>query len=339
MAVKQLGAATYQVSDVYVQGTGAVVGPKEGAGPLGQHFDRVWPDEGLTYSSYEKAEQAILWEAYDEALKKAQVSWEDIDVVLGGDLLDQIITTNFSGRQHSRPLAGLFSACATFTESLAMGAMLLAGGGPRIVMTSAASHHLTAERQFRFPVELGYQRTPTAAWTATAAGAVVLGINPTPIQIEALTFGRVVDIGGTDPNDMGSAMAPAAYDTIAQFLKDTGHTVQDFDAIYTGDLGHFGITMLRHYAEQHGLAFGDELNDCGRSLYDAATQDTHNGGSGPGCSASVFAGPLARHLMSGEMRRLLLVATGALFSPTTYQQGETIPCIAHAVALASRGEG
>lgn len=335
--IERMGTATYRPSDVYILGTGAVVGPKEGQGPLGSHFDRVWKDEGLSYSCFEKAEQAILGEAYEEALKKAGRGWDDVDLVVGGDLLDQIITTNFSGRTHGRPLAGLFSACATFTEALGVGSLLVAGGGPRTVVASAASHHATAERQFRFPLELGYQRTPTAAWTATAAGAVVLAAEPGPLRVDAVTFGRVVDIGGRDANDMGSAMAPAAFDTIRQHLQDTGQTADDFDAIMTGDLGHFGIKMLKAYADSKGMVLGDELDDCGRILYDAQTQDTHNGGSGPGCSAGVFAGPLAHRLVSGEISRLLLVATGALFSPTTSQQGETIPCIAHAVAV-SRGE-
>ncbi|WP_243239462.1 stage V sporulation protein AD [Sulfobacillus harzensis] len=340
MAVDKIGQATYAVQGVYIQGTGSVVGPKEGQGPLGQQFDRVWKDERAGQATFEKAEQALLIESYDEALKKAQKRWEDIELVVGGDLLDQIITTNFSARQHGRPTLGLFSACATFTEALAVGALLIGGNGPKTVLASAASHHQTAERQFRFPVELGYQRTPTTAWTATAAGAVVLSEDVGPLAIEAVTVGRVVDIGGKDPNDMGSAMAPAAFDTISQHLQDTGQEPGDFDKIYTGDLGHFGIKMLIEYAAQKGLQFGDELDDCGRSLYNQATQDTHNGGSGPGCSASVFAGPLARRLVRGDWDRILLVATGALFSPTTYQQGETIPCVAHAVAIkAVRGAG
>ncbi len=339
MALEKVGLATYRTSGVFVLGTGAVVGPKEGHGPLGPHFDRVWEDERQGHKSFEQAEQALLAEAYDVALQKALARWSDIELVLGGDLLDQIVSTNFNARQHGRPLAGLFSACATFTEGLGLGALLIAGGGMNTVMVSASSHHQTAERQFRFPLELGYQRTPTAAWTSTAAGAVVLGSKSGPLAVEAVTLGRVVDIGAQDPNDMGSAMAPAAFDTIQQHLKDTGQKPGDFTKIFTGDLGHFGIRMLTAYAESKGLRFGSELDDCGRSLYDAESQDTHNGGSGPGCSASVFAGPLARRLASGEWERLLLVATGALFSPTTSQQGESIPSIAHAVSIrARRGE-
>ena len=340
MAVLRLGPASFQVAGVYIQGTAAVVGPKEGEGPLGKEFDRVWAQESGQSGSFEKAEQVLLTQAYEEALRKSGLSWSEIDLVLGGDLLDQTISTNFAARQHERPLAGLFSACATFTEALGMGALLVADGGVGKALVSASSHHATAERQFRFPLELGYQRPPTAAWTATAAGAAVLGPEPRSIAVRGVTFGRVVDMGGKDPNDMGSAMAPAAFDTIQRHLRETRTHTEDYDLIATGDLGHFGIQVLQTYSRAHGLVFGPELDDCGRSLYDQKRQDTHNGGSGPGCSASVFAGPIARQLAKGRLKRVLLVATGALFSPTTYQQGESIPCIAHAVQLeAVPGEG
>ncbi len=333
MATTRLGPACFQVDGVFISGTAAVVGPKEGQGPLGQEFDRVWSDEMGQTDTFEKAEQALLAQAYEEVLRKSGCAWDDIDLVLGGDLLDQTISTNFAGRQHGRPLAGLFSACATFTEALGLGALLVGEGATKRVLVSASSHHATAERQFRFPLELGYQRPPTAAWTATAAGAAVLASDSGPIEVKAVTLGRVMDMGGKDPNDMGSAMAPAAFDTIQRHLRETHMRVEDFDLIATGDLGHFGMDVLQSYARDHGLTFGLELDDCGRSLYDAASQDTHNGGSGPGCSASVFAGPIARRLAKHGFRRVLLVATGALYSPTTYQQGESIPCIAHAVQL------
>lgn len=330
--------ATYTFSNVYLESSGSVVGPKEGKGPLGSLFDVVWEDERSSCNSFEKAELALLQQSYGVALHKAKREWHEIDFVVGGDLLDQIITTNFAARQHQRPLIGLFSACASFSEAMGIGAVLLSGHGTERVMVSASSHHSTAERQFRFPLELGYQRTPTAAWTATAAGCAILSRKPSPIKVEAATFGRVIDLGGQDANDMGSAMAPAAFDTIKQHMADMDREPASYDAIYTGDLGHFGLEMLRRYAEPTALHFGDELDDCGRSLYDASTQDTHNGGSGPGCSASVFAGPLVTRLMDRQWERLLLVATGALFSPTTFQQGETIPCIAHAVALSREEE-
>lgn len=314
----------------------AVVGPKEGAGPLHDHFDRIWEDEGRDYPSYEKAEQALLAEAEEVALTKAGLTWSDIDVVIGGDLLDQLISTNFDARHHQRPVLGVFSACASFTEALATAALMMQSQvGPHQAVVSAVSHHLSAERQFRFPLELGYQRAPTASWTATAAGVAILRTDPSPLQIEAVTLGRVVDWGAKDPNDMASAMAPAAVDTIRRHLQAQNESVDDYDAIVTGDLGDFGVTLARHLAEtEYNITLTDKLDDCGRMLYDRNRQDVHNGGSGPGCSASVFSSYWFDQLRSAAATRLLLVATGALFSPKSYQQGETIPAIAHAVAVA-----
>ncbi|MCY0863488.1 MAG: stage V sporulation protein AD [Sulfobacillus sp.] len=329
--ITRLGDSTYEVDKVYVNATAAVVGPKEGAGPFHGQFDRVWEDEMNGQSNFEQAERALLENAYQIILEKSHLAWSDIDLVVGGDLLDQLISTDFAGRTHQRPLLGLFAACAVFTEGIGLAALLVAGSGPRRTLVSAVSHHFAAERQFRYPVELGYQRTPTAAWTSTAAGAALITDRPAPIKVHRITFGRVMDYGGKDPNDMASAMTPAALDTIRRHLTATGQQPDDFDAIFTGDLGDFGLTLLREYGQQQGVTFGPELNDCGRSLYDLEAQDVHNGGSGPGCSASVFAGPLAGRLRRGEWQNLLLVSTGALFSPTTYQQGESIPCIAHAV--------
>ncbi len=338
MSVAKIGAASYRLKNVGIKGTAAVVGPKEGQGPLGAYFDKVWVSETNHETSFERAERALLEEALNLAVKKANCSWDDVDLVLGGDLLDQIVSTNFVARQHERPLLGLFAACAVFTEALGLGALLIAGQGPKRVAVGAVSHHMAAERQFRFPIELGYQRTPTAAWTATAAGAAILGVaQHEDLLVDTVTFGRVIDYGSKDPNDMGSAMAPAALDSIERHLAATGDRIEDYDGIFTGDLGVFGIDLLQELGSAAGLRFGDRLNDCGKSLYYLKEQDVHNGASGPGCSAGVFSGYLYQRLKKGDWQRLLLVATGALFSPTTYQQGETIPCIAHAVTVSSPG--
>lgn len=332
MSVVAIGSS-YRIENVSLKSAAATVGPKEGQGPLGADFDQVFQDHSLGQTSSELAERQLLMVSQIKALEKAGLSWDDVSMSLGGDLLDQIVSTNFAAREHKRPLVGLFSACAVFSEGLGVGSLLLAGGGPNTVLVSASSHHLSAERQFRFPVELGYQRTPTAAWTATAAGSAVLMRGTGPIRVESVTLGRVIDFGTKDPNDMGTAMAPAAFDTLSRHLRDTHQSPRDYDAIYTGDLGQHGLLMLREYAKTQGLALGEELHDAGRELYHLDKQDVHNGGSGPGCSASVFCGPLFRRLERGEWHRLLLIATGALFSPTTYQQGESIPCIAHAIAI------
>lgn len=338
MGIKQLAAGSYGIDGVYIQGAAAVAGPKEGRGPLGPYFDRVWASENPRGGSFEQAERELLRESQETVLQKTGMTWADIDLAVGGDLLDEIISTNFAAREHARPLAGLFSACAVFAEALAAGAAMVGGGGPRTVLVSAVSHNKAAERQYRYPIELGYQRTPTAAWTATAAGSVVLADRPAPLAIEAATFGRVIDFGLKDPNDLGSAMAPAAVDTIGRHLDALGCSVSDYDAIFTGDLGQLGVQLAVALLERGGRPPGNRLDDCGRSLYHLDSQDVHNGGSGPGCSASVFSGYLVGSLMSGRFRRLLLVATGALFSPTTYQQGESIPAIAHAVSVVHRGE-
>lgn len=341
MGVTQIALGCYRVTEVAVAETAAIVGPKEGKGPLGSYFDEIWPADDHKGKSFEEAERALVEDAMTLALKKAKTSWDEVDLVVGGDLLDQIVSTNFAARRHQRPLLGIFSACAVFTQGLGLAALLLGRQGPRSVLVSAVSHHMAAERQFRFPIELGYQRTPTAAWTATAAGSVVLvaGTDPHRVGIDVITIGRVVDYGSKNPNDMGSAMAPAALDTIKRHFEATGTTVQDYDAVYTGDLGVMGTKLLTLMGEQQGINFDERLQDCGKSLYHLEKQDVHNGGSGPGCSAAVFAGYLNQRLQTGEWRRLLLVATGALFSPTTYQQGESIPCIAHAVSLVYREQG
>ncbi len=334
MSAQRFGDATYQVDGVFLGQTAAVVGPKEGRGPLAPWFDRVWEDEGNRYPSYEKAEQALLKEAEAMALDKSNMTWADVDLVLGGDLMDQLITTNFDARDHHRPILGIFSACASFTEGLAIASLLVGQGGPGSALVTAASHHFSAERQFRFPLELGYQRTPTASWTATAAGAATVRSQASDLRIDSLTIGRVLDWGATDPNDMASAMAPAAVDTITRHLKALGETEDDYDAIFTGDLGRFGLALAKHLASsEYQVSLDQKLHDCGEMLYDIEQQDVHNGGSGPGCSASVFSGYLAGQLRSGKLRRILLVATGALFSPKSAQQGESIPAIAHAVAV------
>ncbi len=340
MSVCRHSRSTYSFDNVLITSQAAVVGPMEGEGPLGAYFDRIWPSDLNNHDSSEQAEEALLAEAQNLAVSKAGVEWSGIDLVMGGDLLDQLVSTNFAARAHQTPLLGLFSACAVFTESLGLGALAIAGGGPKNVLAAAGSHHLSAERQFRYPLELGYQKAPTASWTSTAAGACLLtegkASKGDDLILESVTFGQVMDWGSKNPNDMATAMAPAAFDTIKRHCEDMERDISYYDQVYTGDLGMLGIELLDATARQVGLMWSPQLNDCGKSLYDIERQDVHNGGSGPGCSASVFSGFLCRQLKSGEFHRLLLVSTGALFSPTSYQQGESIPAIAHAVAISRR---
>lgn len=327
--VSRKARGSYGVQGAYVAGYGSVVGKLEGAGPLGAAFGEVWNDDLAGQTSWEEAERELWLAAIHQATKRADWDPTDPDLVLGGDLLDQLYSTNFSAREHHIPLAGLFSACASFTQAVGLASLLVAAGGPEKVLAGAASHHLAAERQFRFPVELGYQRAPTASWTATAAGVLAIGGARGPIAVRGVTLGRVVDRGSKNPMDLGTAMAPAAHDTLERHLSAFNRSLSDYDRVVTGDLGVVGSSIL---GELMGAPDGFEQihDDCGRSLYHAS-QDTHNGGSGAGCAAAVFSGPVIQRMLAGDFRRVLLVATGALFSPTSYQQGESIPGIAHAV--------
>jgi stage V sporulation protein AD len=328
--IEAVGRSSFAVRGAYVHGSGTVVGPKESAGPLRGRFDRQWQDGTADAISFEAAERELVLTAVATAREKAGWAAEQVDLCLGGDLLNQLYSTNFAARQHQIPLLGLFSACATFAEAVGLGAMLVASGGPRRVVAVTASHHLAAERQFRYPVELGYQRGPTASWTATAAGALLVGREPRSVAVRGMTVGRVVDLGRKDPMDMGTAMAPAAYDTIRRHLAAFGRKPQDYDRILTGDLGRVGSPVLVDLLEPEAPGFDAVHDDCGRLMY-ADDQDVHNGGSGAGLVGAVFCAWALPALEAGDWQRVLLVATGALFSPTSYQQGESIPCVAHAV--------
>jgi stage V sporulation protein AD len=313
------------------------VGPREGAGPLSGWFDVIKPDRLLGQKSWERAESLMVEEAVTLALAKAGIDRSELDFFLAGDLLNQIIAAGFAARTIDVPFLGLYGACSTITEALALGAILVDGGYASHVCVSSSSHHDTAERQYRFPTEFGAQRPPTAQWTATAAGAVILGPpGKGRLRITHATIGRVIDPGLRNPFDMGSAMAPAAADTIARHFADTGRGPEAYDLIVTGDLAAVGHPLAAELLEEKGIDVDGRFVDCGEMIYDE-TQDAHAGGSGCGCSASVFAGYLARNLVEGKFKRILFAGTGALHSPTTCQQGETIPCISHAVVVERSG--
>ena len=311
----------------------SVVGPKEGAGPMGDTFDFVVGDALLGQSSYERAEQMIFQDACRMALKKANIAPSKTQAFLGGDLLNQIMAASLSARELKIPFLGLFGACSTMAESLLIGSILVDGGYCSPVVCAAGSHFCTAERQFRFPLEYASQRTPTAQWTVTGAGAVVLGQGEALAKVTSATIGRVVDLGVTDANNMGAAMAPAAASTIARHLSDTGTAPQDYDVIVTGDLGSVGSGLMREILLQYDVAMPEEKHmDCGVLMFDSA-QDVHAGGSGCGCSATLLCSYILPRIHRGEWRRVLFLATGALMSTTTSQQGESIPGVAHALLL------
>lgn len=332
-ATKKVGQQTIAFANPpVIMGAASIVGPKEGQGPLGGNFDVVMEDTLNGEQSWEKAERKMLKEACQLAVKKAGVHAENIDFMMAGDLLNQIISANFTARDLGIPFIGLYGACSTMVEGMFIGSMLIDGGFADHVLAAASSHYDTAERQYRYPTEMGVQRPLTAQWTVTGAGAVVLGTGGTGPRVTHATVGKVVDLGIKDGNDMGSAMAPAAADTIIRHFKDTGSKPSDYDLIVTGDLASIGRALTLQLVKQAGYDISKNFTDCGILIFDP-TQDTHAGGSGCGCSAVVLTGYLLKEMQSGKYNRILALGTGALLSPTSMMQGESIPGIGHAVVL------
>lgn len=315
-------------------GSYSIVGPKEGKGNFGPYFNYVMKEDSFGEDSYEKAEKKMIQSAIIGAIEDAKVKPNDINLMLAGDLLNQLISSSYAARYFNFAYLGLFSACSTIAESLAIGASLVDGGEFDTVVCSTASHFSTAERQFRFPLELGNQRPPTSQWTVTGAGACVIANEGKGPRITMATFGKVVDWGINDVNNMGAAMATAAMDTMLAHFKDTNTTPDDYDLIATGDLGKLGSEILIDLMEDNGIKLGLNYKDCGQMYY-TRNQNTLCGGSGCGCSASVLNSFIMQKLRSGEYKRVLFMPTGALMSTTATQQGETIPGICHAIVLES----
>ncbi|MDD2554698.1 MAG: stage V sporulation protein AD [Desulfotomaculaceae bacterium] len=317
--------------------TGSVVGSREGDGPLAGTFDKVVADTYYGEKTWEKAEQRMMFDSMKKALQKANLQENDIDFMLAGDLLNQIISSTFTARSLGIPFLGLYGACSTMYESLAVGAMMIGGGFADRVLAGTSSHYCTAERQYRFPVEQGTQRPMTAQWTVTGAGSMILAKEGSGPVITHATIGRVIDMGQGDSQDMGAAMAPAAADTIARHFMDTGRTPEDYDLIITGDLATYGKRLTEELLKQKGYDISKRYTDCGILIY-SGSQDVHAGGSGCGCSAVVTCGYLMELLNSGRYRRILGIGTGALLSSCSLQQGETVPGIGHAVVIESLKE-
>ncbi len=309
-----------------------VAGPMEGEGLLGGQYDKLLTDNLDGQDSWEKCESAMLEWAVRKAVERTGSSLDDVDFILAGDLLNQLMAAHFAARALGRPFIGLYGACSTMAESLMLGAILLDGGFGARVAAAVSSHHDTAERQYRFPTELGVQRPPLAQWTVTGAGAVVLAQAGEGPKVTAATIGKVVDAGLKDPNAMGPAMAPAAADTIWQHFQDFGRQPAYYDVILTGDLGQVGKTLLIQLMQERGMDVTANYEDCGLMIY-REDQDPHAGASGCASSALVLCGHAYPLLAAGRLKRILLVGTGSLHSTTSYQQKESIPCIAHAVAI------
>lgn len=322
---------------VSVRARASIAGPKEGAGPLGSRFDILMEDDLLGQKSWEMAEAEMLRRVADLCLRRGGLDISRLELVTSGDLLNQLMPSSLMARTLGQPYLGLYGACSTFAEGALIGAVMVDGGYRRNALCAASSHFCTAERQFRFPLELGTQRPPAAQWTATAAGAMLLSAgSEAAVRLTHGTIGRVVDFEIKDANHMGAAMAPAVADTIQAHFIDTGRDFSDYDRILTGDLGYIGRNLLKELLIERGIEVDDErLVDCGASLF-YQEQDVHAGGSGCGCVASVTCAVALDNIERGEWRRVLVIGSGALMSLTSSQQGESIPGVAHAVVLEAR---
>ena len=316
-----------------ITATSCIVGPKEGQGPLAKYFDQCLEDEFWGEKTWEKAESKIIKETVNMAITKSEIPASNIDYCFAGDLLNQCISSSFGLRDLNIPFLGIFGACSTFVEGLIMSSIFIDGGAGKNCLCAASSHFCSAEKQFRFPLELGNQRPPSSQWTVTGAGSAIISKSGTGPFITHATIGKIVDMGIKDANNMGSAMAPAALDTIITHFKDTGRKPSYYDAIITGDLGHIGKEIVIELAEKEGYDIKSNYNDCGVLIFDQESQDTHSGGSGCACCGTVFSGYLFEQLKSKKLKKILLVATGALTNATSSQQGESIPGIAHAVSV------
>ena len=322
-----------------VAGYGSVGGRREARGPLAKEFDTLITETQCGEKTWEKAESTFARTALETALRRAGVSAADLCAVFAGDLQCQCTASAYLMRDVDAPYLGLYGACSTMAEGLALAACMAAAGYAGQALAFTSSHFCAAERQFRTPLEYGGKRTPTAQWTATAAGAcLVRGSGAAGVPVLSATIGRVCDAGVKDINNMGAAMAPAAAQTLLHYFAGTGTTPQDFDAIFTGDLGEVGSTLLHELMHKADCPV-ENHQDCGCLLYDVAAQNVQAGGSGAGCSAAVLAAHVLPGLVERRWRRVLFLSTGALMSPTVVQQGESIPGIAHLVWLSHKKSG
>jgi stage V sporulation protein AD len=337
--LKRYGEQTVLFSmPVGIAAASSVVGPKEGEGPLGAQFDQVEQDPMFGVESWERAESKFVKTAVKLCSCKAEIPMADFEYIIAGDLLNQSTGSIFGLRETNRPYLGIFGACSAMGEGMSIGGMLIDGGFAQKVMVVASSHFCSAEKQFRFPLELGAQRQPTSSWTVTGAAAAALVADPDfkGPSIMGCTTGKMVDMGVKDANNMGAAMAGAAADTIVAHFKDLARNPSYYDAIITGDLGYVGQDLLIQMVSKEGYEIASKHLDCGIEIFDTVSQNTLNGGSGCACSGVVFAAHFYEQMKQGRLNKILFVPTGALMSPISAQQGESIPGIAHAVIIENR---
>ncbi|UNK19996.1 stage V sporulation protein AD [Paenibacillus sp. N3/727] len=322
-----------------ILGASSIVGPDEGEGPLAQDFDYIYDNIEINEKTWEKGERRLLEDAARTALENSGITEEQLQFYVGGDLMNQIISSSFAARKMGVPYIGVFGACSTSMESLAIASLMVDSGAAQYAMAGTASHNCTVEKQFRYPTEYGSQKPPYAQYTITGAGCSVVATQGVGPEITYATIGKVMDLGIKDPFNMGTAMAPAAVDTISAHFKDSGRSPGYYDLVVTGDLAAVGLPIAKELLQKEGVRMEEtDFMDCGLMIYDRDKQKyVLSGGSGCGCSAVVTYGHILKRMRRGELKKVLVVATGALLSPLSYQQGESIPCIAHAVALEMGG--
>ena len=315
---------------------GAVVGQKEGEGPLGSWFDYIAEEAMWGEETWEKAESKFVRETVQTALTKSGLNWGDINCIFAGDLMNQCTSSSYGVRDLNRPFVGLYGACSTMAESMMLSALFLDGGFGEYALAATSSHFCSAEKQFRFPLSYGGQRTPTAQWTVTGSGAAILSAkSDKPPYVTHATIGRINDYGITDINNMGAAMAPSFCDTLIKHLNDTGRQPDYYDMILSGDLGQVGKKIAKDLLKKENIDISSNFDDCGVLIFDPDTQDVHAGGSGCGCSGTVLNSYILEQMKKGKINNLLFIGTGALMSTTTFQQGDSIPGIAHAIAISN----
>ena len=333
---KRTGRYTISIeNDIFIEESAGIAGSKESEGPLGEYFDISFKDDKIGQNSWEKAESSLQTIAVNTVLEKACLIPDDIDIIFAGDLLNQCISSTFGLKELNIPFMGQYGACSTMAQTLALGAIFTDSNAANRAIAVTSSHFCSAERQFRLPLEYGGQRTPSAQWTVTGAGAALISKIRSSARIAHVTIGRIKDLDIKDANNMGAAMAPAAAETIMSFLSDTNTKISDIDLILTGDLGKVGSQLLRELMQREGVDISSIHNDCGMLIFDTVKQDVHSGGSGCGCSASVFCSYIMKNIKAGKLHNILFTATGALMSPTSSQQGESIPGIAHLIHICS----
>ena len=333
---KKVGKQTIKLENPpKIISTYSIVGPKEGDGPLKDYFHEILNDDTLGKDSFEKAESEMMYTAIKSAISNASLREESIDYLFAGDLLNQITSSSFAARELNIPFIGLYGACSTMSESLSMASLFLDGGFGDYIVASTSSHFSSAERQFRFPLEYGNQRPFSATWTVTGCGAAIVTKRKGFARITGVTTGKIIDYGVKDAQNMGACMAPAAADVIYNHLNDFGTAPDDYDKIITGDLGYVGQAILIDLLKRKGIDISKVHMDCGIEMFDKENQDTHSGGSGCGCSATVLTSYVFKQLKKKAWKKILFIPTGALMSPISFNQGKSVPGIAHLVVIES----